>query len=249
MGKDFHLEKETELRATPAQVWDAIATGPGLSSWMFPFAVEPGVGGVMRLDLPGVTDESTITGWDPPHRLTVKSKEGEDGTFQAFEYLVEGRDGDTTVLRFIHTGHTGDGWGEEYVSSLNTGWDQYFYTLTQYFLHFPGRTAAYALAEGPKGQENLWERFSAALGLPATPSVGDHVTLTPDGSEGVVDYMVLAGPKGFMFGVRTPDAFYRFHGLGEGMGGGVDMAAHLFATDDTKKTEHTWKSFLAKAFN
>ncbi|MFD9939256.1 SRPBCC domain-containing protein [Nonomuraea sp. NPDC059023] len=248
MGKDFSIQKETELRATPEQVWDAIATGPGLSSWLFPFAIEPGVGGVMRLDVPGVTEESTITGWNPPNRLAVKSAEGDDGAFQAYEYLIEGRDGDTTVLRFIHSGHVGEGWGEEFISSLNTGWDQYFYTLAQYLLHFPGRTAVYALAEGPKGQTDLWPRFSAALDLPAAPAEGDRVRLTPDGAEGVVDYVVISGDKGFMFGVRTADAFYRFHGLGEGMGGGVDMAVHLFGTDDVKETERAWKTFLADTY-
>ncbi|MFI6501182.1 SRPBCC domain-containing protein [Nonomuraea typhae] len=240
MGKDFRIEKEAELQAGPEQVWDAIATGPGLSSWMFPFAVEPGVGGTMRLDLEDYTEESAITGWDPPHRLAVRGDEGEDGTVMAYEYLIEGRDGGTTVLRFIHSGHLGDGWGDEYLANLGSGWDQYFFTLTQYFLHFPGRTAAYVLAEGPKGVKDLWPRLSAALGVPADVAPGDPVRLAPTGAEGVTDYVVQEGDTGFLLGVRSPDAFYRFYGKGDG----VDLAVHLFGGDDPKEEARVWKAFL-----
>jgi uncharacterized protein YndB with AHSA1/START domain len=46
MSRDFELHKEMELDASPEQVWEAIATGPGISSWfMGPHEVEPHVGG------------------------------------------------------------------------------------------------------------------------------------------------------------------------------------------------------------
>lgn len=33
MGHPFEIELEEHLPATPEQVWDAIATGPGVDSW------------------------------------------------------------------------------------------------------------------------------------------------------------------------------------------------------------------------
>ena len=33
MGHEFEADKRAELDATPEQVWEAIATGPGIDSW------------------------------------------------------------------------------------------------------------------------------------------------------------------------------------------------------------------------
>jgi hypothetical protein len=46
MAHEFELHKEIELDATPEQVWEAIATGPGIDSWfMDRNQVEPCQGG------------------------------------------------------------------------------------------------------------------------------------------------------------------------------------------------------------
>jgi Uncharacterized conserved protein len=68
MPREFELRKEVALDATPEQVWEAIATGPGITAWFMPHEVEPGVGGVVRLRLGEYAQESTITTWEPPHR-------------------------------------------------------------------------------------------------------------------------------------------------------------------------------------
>ena len=33
MTREFEIKKEVEVDGTPEQVWDAIATGPGIDSW------------------------------------------------------------------------------------------------------------------------------------------------------------------------------------------------------------------------
>ena len=33
MGKEFETRLDATVEASPEQVWDAIATGPGVSSW------------------------------------------------------------------------------------------------------------------------------------------------------------------------------------------------------------------------
>lgn len=248
MGKEFEIRKEVELEASPEQVWDAIATGPGLSSWLFPHDVEPGEGGIFRLNVSGYTEESTITGWDPPRRLAVQGAEGEDGTLMAFEYLIEGRDGNTSILRFVHTGHLGEGWGDEYETMTGPGWDHYLHTLGQYLKHFPGATATYILAQGPKGRPNPWPVLATALGLPGQLAQGDQVRLAPAGLppiDGVVDYLIPATEHGFFLGIRTADALYRFHGKPDG----VDVGHHLFADTDQKESEAAWHAFLTRTFS
>ena len=54
MAHPFEVRKELELDATPEEVWDAIATGPGIDSWfMGTNEVEPRVGGRVRMTMPG----------------------------------------------------------------------------------------------------------------------------------------------------------------------------------------------------
>lgn len=244
MAKEFEIRKQVELPASPEEVWAAIATGPGLSSWLFPFEVEPGQGGALRLVVQNYREESTITAWEPGERLVVEGAPGEDGTTMAYEYLIEGRDGGTTLLTFVHSGHLGDGWGDEYEVMTSHGWDQYLHTLDQYLRYFPGRRAVYVLAEGPKGGEDIWPRFAEALGLSEMPQPGATVRL-PHGEEGVVDYVVPPAFYGFFLGVRTGDALYRFHGKPDG----VDVENRLFAADaDQKEAERYWTEWLGRTY-
>ena len=73
------IEVEVEVPGTPEQVWEAIATGPGVSSWFVPTEIEGRVGGIMTCHFaPGMDSKATITSWDPPHRLHFFAKaEGE----------------------------------------------------------------------------------------------------------------------------------------------------------------------------
>src|SRR6266487_2450888 len=102
MDREPQIRKEIELDASPEEVWEAIATGPGITSWFMPHTVEPGEGGKVVLSAGDFTGESAITGWDPPKRFAVRSEGG-----QAFEYLIEGREGGSTVLRFVQSGFLG----------------------------------------------------------------------------------------------------------------------------------------------
>ena len=103
MGHEFETDNEISVDATPEQVWEAIATGPGIDSWfMGRNEVEPREGGAVRrwswpnmftADGPRSPRGSRRTG-SPPAATRL-----EDGTFMPFEYLVEGRDQGSTVVR------------------------------------------------------------------------------------------------------------------------------------------------------
>jgi uncharacterized protein YndB with AHSA1/START domain len=64
------IRLEVEVPGTPEQVWQAIATGPGISAWMHPTEVDEREGGRFSFDMgAGMTESGRVTGWDPPHRF------------------------------------------------------------------------------------------------------------------------------------------------------------------------------------
>jgi uncharacterized protein YndB with AHSA1/START domain len=246
VSRKFDIRKEIELDASPDEVWDAIATGPGLGSWFFPMEVEPREGGKITITVGDQTDDSAVvTVWDPPRRFTSVS--GPEGAQQAFEFLVEGRDGGSTVLRFAQHGFLGDEWESQY-DSQSLGWDMYFHTLGQYLAHFRGRRATFVSAEGPpdSGGDEGWAKLLDGLGLPRDPAEGASVRLTPAGLppfDGVLDYV-----RQPFLGVRTADALFRFHGR-ELTEQPIGVGHHLFADDvDKKEHDEVWRSWLHRVF-
>lgn len=236
MTREFEIKKEVEVEGTPEQVWDAIATGPGIDSWfMGPHTVDGRLGGRMSIDMGFFQEASTITAWEPGKRFAYESDKGEDGTFHAMEYLIEGRDQGSTVLRFVHSGILGDGWGDEYLDQTSKGWDMYLFTMAEYVEHFAGRPGTYVFAQWPEGEKS-WPALLQALGVPEGAQVGDEVTLEPFGVTGVVDYVVRHDVHQFL-GVRGQDGLYRFHGTNA-------VGHHLFG-DATGQAEK-WQAFLAQ---
>jgi uncharacterized protein YndB with AHSA1/START domain len=244
MAREFEVRKEVALDATPEQVWEAIATGPGLTSWFMTHEVEPGPGGVVRLKVGEFVAESRIADWDPPHRLVVTG--GSDEAPASFEYLVEAREGGSTVLRFVQSGVPGDSWESEY-EAMNVGWDMYLHTLGQYLVHFRGRTAVFVLADGPdeSAEPGAWAVLLAALGFDTPPVPGERVRLAgPEPLEGVVDYVTPS-----FLGVRTGDGLYRFHGRAS-LGMSIGVGHHLFADGvDADKQGLAWREWLGRALS
>lgn len=246
MAHEFELTNEIEVNATPEQVWEAITTGPGMDAWfMGKNEVEPGEGGKVRTELPGFGFEGTITTWEPPMRFAERSPEGPDGSFHAFEYLIEGRAGGSTVVRWVHSGFLGDDWEAEY-EGLSEGDPMYLHKLAQYLTYFRGRTATPIDAYGPQvaDREHAWEVFRGGLGLTGKVAEGDGVRLTPEGFkpiEGVVDYV---SPS--FLGVRTDDGLYRFI---YGFDGTVVVGHNIFSGDvDQEEAQRAWQSWLTRLF-
>jgi uncharacterized protein YndB with AHSA1/START domain len=238
VGREWEQHDEVEVDATPEQVWAAIATGPGYDAWfMGRTEVEPGEGGTVRTDLGGHAMDSTITAWEPLRRLAFRGDEQPDGRFVAFEYLIEGRERGSTVLRLVSNGFLpGDDWEAEYEAMVKGG-AMYFATLVAYLRHFAGRTATPVFVAAG----HVFDRIPAALGLTAPPRVGDPVRVAPEGLppiDGVVDFV---NPD--VIGVRTGDALYRFV---EGIGPTVAVH-HLFADGvDRAASEQAWRAWLAR---
>jgi uncharacterized protein YndB with AHSA1/START domain len=246
MTHEFEIHKEIALDATPEQVWDAIATGPGIDSWyMGRNELEPRVGGKGSLTLGGHTEESTVSSWEPGQRFAFRTPEDADGTFMAVEYLIEGRDGGGAVLRLVHSGFLGDDWETEY-EAMGTGWDMYLGKLAEYLTYFTGRTAKTVFAVRPQApsREATWDVLTKELGLTGEVSEGDPARLTVPGLppiEGVIDHEGLPG----FLGIRTDDAMYRFIHSGPARGNVIVLGHHIFAENtDEKAQEQAWQTWL-----
>jgi uncharacterized protein YndB with AHSA1/START domain len=240
------LEKIVELDASPEQVWEAIASGPGITGWFVPTRMERRADGAITQDFgggAGVTGK--IHAWEPGRRRVAGAAEAppEGSANYAFEFLVEGRAGSGTVLRFVQSGFVDtEGWENEY-NSLDKGWDLFFDNLRAYLAHFAGQPArgVVTMVFTPvMSQAEAWAALQKALGLAGRPAVGDQVTLDgPQQVSGVVD---VASAE--FLGIRSENALFRFGAEGD-MGCGLS-AYHYFYGDpvDTEKLTAAWQGWL-----
>ncbi len=247
MPHPFEVDVQVEVHASPAEVWEAITTGPGMDGWFIstPNEVEPRAGGAVRVAFGDASGESTITTWDPPHRFAHAGTPGPDGVMHAMEYTIEGRAGGTTKVRLVHSGFLGDDWEAEY-EALTEGDFMYLCQMAQYVEHFRGRHASVIAAAQPNtlDRPEAMSRFRGAMGLGDAPSDGDRVRFAPSGLpvvEGVVDFV---SPS--ILGIRTDDALYRFSYVSMGV---VYMGHHIYRDDVDQAAETAaWTTWLAEAF-
>jgi uncharacterized protein YndB with AHSA1/START domain len=226
MGKEFETHHDTTVDASPEQVWDAIATGPGISSWFIGRTTIDN--DTVTTDFGGITmPTGTITTSERPTRFAHRSPAAPDGRFIAYEYLIEARDRTATVLRTVTSGFLpGDDWTDEY-EAMQYGNEMFFATLDQYLRHFPGRTATPVTLFGPNVTDwpTTWARLYDTLGLDPAPHAGD---LTADGGQ-----VYFTNPH--TLGIRTPTALYRYI---RGFHGPL-VAAHEIFDGDTTPTRWT----------
>ena len=230
MGKEFEIRREVELPATPEAVWEAVATGPGTASWLFPESTNP----------------DDIVESDRPHKFAVRT-EGEGGSFNALEFVIEAREGGTAVLRYVHSGVLDDdGWDWQY-DAASTHTDFYLHTLAQYLEHFSPTTATY-VGGGPDGingpdassAPDAFETLKSTLGASAE---GDRVTVPIGGGDGVVDYV-----NDKFLGVRTDDALYCFFGR-NAWSLPVGVSVHHFGNGiDPDAAGDAWRDWLAGVY-
>src|ERR1700749_4607288 len=180
MVRPFENRSEAEVPPSPDEVWAAIASGPGIDSWfMGRSEVQPGPDGTVRTVFGEYAPELGVTVWDPARRFAYRSGVAPDGRFIAYEFLIEGRAGSSTVLRTVTSGFLpGEDWAEEF-EAMTLGTELYFRTLAEYLTYFAGRFARQVAAFGLEGTD--WVRDPAlicsALGLPEAPKPGARAHL------------------------------------------------------------------------
>jgi uncharacterized protein YndB with AHSA1/START domain len=246
---------EVEVPGTPEEVWEAIATGPGVSSWFVPTETRED-GTVVSHFGPGMDVEATQTAWDPPHHFAGEAEMGPGAPRLATEWFVEARDGGTCVVRVVHSLFaSSDDW-DDHLESIESGWADYFEILRLYLTHFRGQRCStfqlMAMAPGPASQ--VWDRVTASLGLadvqpgrpcravPAAPRLAGLVERT--GSPG--------HPHQLLIRLDQPTSGIA-HLFALGMGSVVCVSVRLYLYGDQApaaalQQEPTWNSWRDALF-
>jgi len=239
MGKEFAQTDVIEVPAEPEQVWAAIASGPGIDSWfMGRNEVEGGAGGAVRGAFAAYEPTHGITAWDPPHRLAYGGEPEPDGRRIGYEFLVEGRDGGSSVIRCVTSGFLpGDDWADEF-EAMTAGGALFVRNLAEYLHWFQGRTATPVTAFGPAAVADwpaLWAAFAKRVGA-ENLVVGAEVKLA--GTAGVV-----YARNEQTVGIRTEDGLYCFM---QGFHGPLVATHHVMADGvDAAAEEAKWTEWLA----
>src|SRR5947209_10232737 len=146
------IQVEVEVPGTPEEVWRAIATGPGITSWFVPTEIETGKDGKperMAMQFaPGMESKATITAYDPPRRLAAEDTWGPGSPVIATEWTVEARSGGTCLVRVVHSLFSEtDDWDNQ-LEGTEAGWPGFFRILKLYLTNFRGQHAKQMQALG-----------------------------------------------------------------------------------------------------
>ncbi len=138
------VQVDVELPGSPEQVWQAVATGPGLSAWFTPTRLDERAGGPIEFDLgAGISSHGEIDAWEPPHRLAYQESDwSEDAPPLLTEVTVEPLPGGQCRLRMRHSiGTDQDRWDAE-LASMEQGWPPFLEVLRVYLRHYAGQPSA-----------------------------------------------------------------------------------------------------------
>jgi uncharacterized protein YndB with AHSA1/START domain len=194
------VQVEIEVPGTPEEVWQAIATGPGIASWFVPveFEVRDGKPVAVKVNMgPGIESTSAVTAWEPPQKWGSQSEGWVPGMPPiAHEWSVEARGGGICIVRIVQSLFAStDDWDNQ-LESARSGLPAFLRILRIYLTHFRGQPSAVMKWMVPVAgtEAEAWETLTAAVGLkgvnvgqlwtapagvPAFSGVAEYVTQNP----------------------------------------------------------------------
>ena len=253
------VQAQVEVPGTPEEVWEAIATGPGISSWFVPSQVDGRVGGTTTCNFgPGMDSVAKITAWNPPHNFVAEPYDemGPEGPPVATEWIVEARGGGNCVVRVVHRWFTdSEAWDNQF-EGLTYGGLSFFRVLRTYLAHFSGRHGAPVQIRGvaPEPKEEAWAAWTGPLGL-ADAEVGQRVS-TPAGAPRLAGTVEWAGqpawPEDLLIRLDEPAPGIA-HLVPHPMGGQVYLTMRLYLYGDdapaaAAQAEAAWQAWLSEHF-
>lgn len=194
---------EIEVPGTPEEVWQAIASGPGVSSWFVPTEFRDD-GTVVSNFGPGMEAVAKITAWEAPQRFVAESpNEKPGGPPIATEWIVEAKGGGQCVVRVVHSLFASTDEWDDQLTSAESGWPWFFAILKLVLAHFRGQPcrAFRVMATTSKSAADAWSALTEPLGLtglvlgqrgqarPGAPAFGGLVERT--GGEGHYGLLLL----------------------------------------------------------
>ncbi len=255
------VQVEVEVPGTPEEVWQAIATGPGISSWFVPTEVETDESGtpvkVVSNFGPGMESLATVTAWEPPHRFAADSQDlGPNAPPVATEWIVEARSGGTCVVRVVHSLFASSDEWDNQLESWEGGWPGFFRLLRLYLTHFSGlRCSAFQLmGVAPEPKAAAWEGLTVPLGL-AGAAVGERRT-SKDGAPPLAGQVEQVGegeyPEELLLRLDEPAPGIA-HLFAMPMGGQVYLSVRFYLYGDkaaavVARDEPLWQMWMNEHF-
>jgi len=231
------IEIKLELPGTPEEVWQAIATGPGISSWLVPTEIEERNGKPVAVKMsfgPGMEPRSEVTNWDAPRMFATKADGWLPGSPPiATEWTVEARGGGVCIVRIVQSLFAStDDWDVQ-LEGARSGLAGFLAILRVYLTHFRGQRSAMTWWKAPAAgtEADAWEALTGALGLKAM-RVGQRWT-APAGVpalSGVVEY-VTQSPNDALLRLDTPGPGVAALGTVD-FGGQIMVAMNLYFYGD-----------------
>src|SRR4029077_12595669 len=163
------IQVEVEVPGTPEEVWRAIGTGAGISSWFVPAKLEERVGGEFVCTFaPGMDSRASVTAWQPPNYCAAESHYlGPKAPPMATEWFVEAKSGGTCIVRVVHSLFADtDDWDNQ-LTGLESGWPAFFAMLKIVLTHYRDMPV-HGIHESSfttESGEAAWSTMTAALGL------------------------------------------------------------------------------------
>jgi uncharacterized protein YndB with AHSA1/START domain len=253
------VQFEFDVQGTPEQVWQALATGPGISSWFVPTDVEERDGKPVSVKYnfgPGIEPRAKVTAWEP---LKMFAQEADgwtpDSPPMATEWRIETHAGGTCTVRVVHSLFAStDDWDNQ-LEGAKSGWSGFLGILRLYLKYFSGQRSAIMQVTTPIAvtEAAAWETLTAALGLKGA-SVGQRWT-TPAGTSplgGVVELMT-ENPYDALLRLDRPGPGIAALGAVTYPGGEMVVAMNLYmygdhADETVAREKPVWQAFLQKLF-
>jgi uncharacterized protein YndB with AHSA1/START domain len=250
------VQVEVEVPGTPEEVWQAIATGPGISSWFVPTEFEENNGRPVAVTMhfgPGLTPRATVTAWDAPRMYVAQGEAWGGAPPIAIEWSVEARAGGVCLVRVVNSLFAStDDWDNQ-LESTGSGWPGFFRTLRIYLTYFRGQRSAIAQFVAPVAgtEAEAWDALTSALGVKGV-SVGQHWS-APAGVpavSGVVEYLT-EDPYDALLRIDTPGpgvAALGAYNYGQSM-----VALNFYhygdqAADTVARETPLWQAWLQERF-
>jgi uncharacterized protein YndB with AHSA1/START domain len=250
------VQVEVEVPGTPEEVWQAVATGPGISSWFVPaeFEERDGKPVAVKLDFgPGMESRSPVTVWDPPRMFVAESDGWAPGSPPIRdEWSVEPRGGGMCVVRVRHSLLASTDKWDNQLTSTESGWPGFFRILRIYLTHFRGQRSAMMqwMAPAAGTEAEAWETLTAALGLKGV-SAGQRWT-SPAGVpalSGVVEH-VSQSPRNALLQLDQPAGAAAFGAVNFG-GTMVTLNFYLYgdqAAGTVARETPLWQAWIQERF-
>ncbi|MGI6855227.1 SRPBCC family protein [Mesorhizobium sp. 1B3] len=251
------VEMEFLAPGTPEQIWQAMATGPGNSSWFTRTTIEGHVGGALRFEFgAGMSTTGEVTFWEPPHRFSyVEHGWNGDAPPVATEITIAARSGDRCIVRMVHSLFSSSDEWDDQLESFEGGWPGFFEVLRLYLSHFAGMKGAsfQVMAQADGEALAVWSRLTQALGV-AGADVGEQRTATsgPEELSGTVERLHQERKQRYvMLRLHAPRPAVLLAGIyamGEQINASVSF---FFYSDDADETaaasEPLWRDWLTGA--